>query len=37
MRRDFPVLARPADCIACALCALVCPVEAVRMVEREPA
>jgi formate hydrogenlyase subunit 6/NADH:ubiquinone oxidoreductase subunit I len=31
MAAGAPWLARPADCISCALCALVCPNEALRM------
>ena len=27
----LPWLARPGDCVSCALCALVCPVDAIRL------
>jgi NAD-dependent dihydropyrimidine dehydrogenase PreA subunit len=31
MNGSLPWLPRPTDCVSCTLCALVCPVEAIRM------
>ena len=31
MNGRVPCMPRPADCISCSLCAIVCPVEAIRM------
>jgi NAD-dependent dihydropyrimidine dehydrogenase PreA subunit len=37
MSQGIPWLPRPADCIRCAICVLVCPVKALRLEVLEPA
>jgi formate hydrogenlyase subunit 6/NADH:ubiquinone oxidoreductase subunit I len=37
MRGALPWMPRPADCISCTLCAIICPADAIVMAEEERA